>query len=122
MKKILFIDEDPFMFMIVPKILEKENVEIVPVDDGQLGYEMGRSENFDLIILCYGLPSKYGTDICRDLRKDGITTPILFIADTPIEDGKFIRKELDLEFGATDYIHKPFDPVKFLAKIKTLLV
>jgi two-component system response regulator ArlR len=64
MKKILFIDEDPFIFIIVPKILEKENVEIVPVDDGLLGYEKGRSEHFDLIILRYGLPSKNGMDIC----------------------------------------------------------
>ena len=121
MKKILFIEDDPTMFIVLPKLLEKENVEITPIDDGQLGYEMGRSENFDLIILCYGLPSKYGTDICRDLRRDGITAPILFIADTPIEDGKFIKEGVDLEFGTTDYIHEPFDPIKFLAKIKTLL-
>ena len=69
----------------------------------------------------YGLPSKNGMDICRDLRKDGITTPILFITDTPIKDGKFIKKELDLEFGATDYIYRPFDSIKLLSKIKTLL-
>ena len=101
--------------------MEKENFEVTSVSDGQLGYEKGESEHFDLIILRYGLSSKNGMDICRDLRRDGITTPILFIADTPIEDGKFIQKELDLEFGATDYIYKPFNPIRLLEKIKTLL-
>ena len=121
MKKILFIEDAPAMFIALPKLLEKENVEIIPVDDGLLGYEKGKSELFDLIILRYGLPNKNGMDICRDLRKDRITTPILFITDTPIKDGKFIKKEFDLEFGATDYIYTPFDPIKLLSKIKTLL-
>jgi len=121
MKKILFIETDPTMFIVLPKLIEKENVEITPVDDGELGYEKGRSEHFDLIILCYGLYNKNGIEICRDLRKDGITTPILFIADTLIEDGKFIKREVDLEFGATDYIYKPFDRKRLLEKIKTLL-
>jgi DNA-binding response OmpR family regulator len=55
------------------------------------------------------------------LRKDGITTPILFLAELIFEDGEWIKKEVDLGFGATDYLHTPFDPIKFLAKIKTLL-
>ena len=121
MKKILFIEDDPSRLIAYPTFLEKENFEVTSVSDGQLGYEKGESEQFDLIILRYGLSSKNGMDICRDLRRDGITTPILFIADTPIEDGKFIKEGVDLEFGATDYIHEPFDPIKFLAKIKTLL-
>jgi DNA-binding response OmpR family regulator len=121
MKKILFIEEDPARLIAYPTFLEKENFEVTPVSDGQLGYEKGRSEHFDLIILRYGLPSKNGMDICRDLRKDGITTPILFIADVLVEDGKFIKKEVDLEFGATDYIYDPFDASELLAKIKTLL-
>jgi len=121
MKKILFIEDDPAQLIGWPTFLEKQNFEVTPVSDGQLGYEKGRSEHFDLIILSYGLHSKNGMDICRDLRKDGITTPILFLAELFFEDGKWIKKEVDLEFGATDYLHRPFDPIKFLAKIKTLL-
>jgi len=122
MKKILLIEDNPAMFIALPNLLEKENVEITPVSDGQLGYEKGKSEHFDLIILTYGLYNKNGIDICRDLRKDGITTPILFLAELIFEDGKWIKKEVDLEFGATDYIHKHFfNPSELLTKIKTLL-
>ncbi len=90
---------------------------VTPVSDGQLGYEMGRSEHFDLILLDIMLPSKNGIDICRDLRKDGLTTPILMLAG-PKEK---IEKEFGSEVGATDYFSKPFHVRGLLAKIKTLL-
>ena len=117
MKKILIIEDDPAILTGLQTSLEKENFMVTPVSYGQLGYEKGRSEHFDLILLDIMLPSKNGVDICRDLRKDGIKTPILMLAG-PKEK---IEKEFGSEVGATDYISKPFGKIGLLAKIKTLL-
>jgi DNA-binding response OmpR family regulator len=118
MKKILvIIDFFPELLTGLQTFLEKENFEVAPVSDGQLGYERGRSEHFDLIILEIAISKKSNFDICRELRKDGITTPILLFAD----EGRTIKKEIGSEVGAIDYISKPFGTNELLAKIKTIL-
>lgn len=117
MKKILIIlDHFPELLTGLQTFLEKENFEVTPVSDGQLGYERGRSEHFDLIILRAMISKKSNFDICRDLRIDGITTPILLFAD----DGETIKKEIGSEVSAIDYIIDLYPP-RLLAKIKTLL-
>ncbi len=118
MKKILIIiDFWPELLTGLQTFLEKENFEVTPVSEGQLGYERGRSEHFDLIILEIKNSKKSDFDICRNLRKDGITTPILLFAD----NGRIIKKEIGSEVGATDYISQPFGKIGLLAKINTLL-
>ena len=117
MKKILIIEDDPAILMALQTSLEKENFEVTPVSNGQLGYEKGRSEHFDLILLDIVLPENAESDICRDLRKDRITTPIIMLAGPK---GK-IEKVLGLELGTYDYIIKPFSVSEVLAKMQTLL-
>src|SRR5439155_1165622 len=72
--------------------------------------------NFDLIILDVMLPGKNGFDVCRDLRQQSITTPILMLTAR----GQVIDKVLGLKLGADDYLCKPFEPLELLARLEAL--
>jgi DNA-binding response OmpR family regulator len=79
MIKILVIEDDPAIIMGLSDSLEEEHFKVIKALDGQIGYQMGLSENPDLIILDLMLPSKSGMDICRDLRSSGVNVPILML-------------------------------------------
>jgi len=84
---------------------------------GQMGYEKAREGGYDLIILDLMLPEKNGIDICKDLRKDGVSTPILMLTAKKEE----IDKVIGLEIGADDYVTKPFSIRELVARVKALL-
>ena len=63
------------------------------------------------------LPGKDGFDVCRELRRAGVTTPIIFLTARAQE----AEKVLGLELGADDYVTKPFSPRELRARIKTVL-
>src|SRR5260370_13092239 len=63
------------------------------------------------------LPSKGGLDVCRDLRQNGIHTPILMLTAR----GQILDKVLGLKLGADDYLTKPFDMMELMARIEALL-
>jgi len=97
--------------------LEEEHYEVLTAVDGGKGYELGKKENIDLIILDVMLPKKNGQDVCRDLRNDGVSTPILMLTSKKQE----MDKVLGLELGADDYVTKPFSIRELQARIKALL-
>jgi len=117
MKKILIIEDDPAISKGLVDILSDENFEPIPVDDGIDGYKKAKSEKFDLIILDLMLPGKNGMDICKDLRLNGINTPVIMLTSKSEE----IDKVLGLELGADDYVTKPFSPRELIARIKAVL-
>lgn len=117
MKKILLVEDDPAILKGLTVSLEAENYIIKSASDGEKGYQLAKNENVDLIILDIMLPSKNGLDICRDLRKDGINTPILMLTSKKDE----IDKVLGLEIGADDYVTKPFSLRELQARIKAIL-
>lgn len=117
MKKILIIEDDPATLTGLEASLEEEHFEVSSCTDGLEGYEKARIEFFDLIILDLKLPGKNGEDICKDLRREGISTPILMLT-SKIEE---MDKVLGLELGADDYVTKPFSVRELLARIKALL-
>ena len=84
---------------------------------GQMGYEKALDGKYDLIILDIMLPDKNGTDICRDLRKNGVSTPILMLTGKKEETDKVIG----LEIGADDYVTKPFSLRELIARVRALL-
>ena len=83
----------------------------------QSGFEIASKNNFDLIILDLILPGKDGIEICKDLRSDGVKTPIIMVTSRKEE----IDKILGLEIGADDYVTKPFSLRELLARIKALI-
>lgn len=117
MKRILIIEDDPAILLGLKESLVEEHFEVLTSSDGEEGYQKGKKENIDLIILDIVLPSKNGIEICKDLRSDGITIPILMLTSKREE----IDKVLGLEIGADDYVTKPFSIRELIARIKALL-
>jgi DNA-binding response OmpR family regulator len=117
MKRILIIEDDPAILVGLEDSLKEDHYEVLTANDGELGYQMGQKENVDLIILDLMLPKKNGIEICKGLRKIGVSIPILMLTSKKEE----MDKVLGLEVGADDYVTKPFSIRELLARIKALL-
>ena len=117
MKKILIIEDDSAILTGLEASLEEEHYEVSSSTDGLEGYEKARIEQFDLILLDLRLPGKNGEDICKDLRKEGINTPIIMVTCKTEE----IDEVLGYEIGANAYVTKPYRIKVLLAQIRALL-
>jgi len=117
MKRILIIEDDPAIIKGLQESLEDEHYQVLTATDGKEGYEMAGKENPDLILLDLMLPTMNGQDICRNLREDGVTIPILMLTSKREETDKV----LGLELGADDYITKPCSLRELHARIKANL-
>ena len=117
MKQILIIEDDPAILKGLTINLEAEGYKVLSKSDGEMGFQSAKTEKVDLIILDIMLPNKNGLDICKDLRKEGINTPILMLTSKKEE----IDKVLGLEIGADDYVTKPFSIRELMARIKAVL-
>ncbi|PMQ00871.1 MAG: DNA-binding response regulator [Dictyoglomus sp. NZ13-RE01] len=117
--RILIVEDEKKLALAIKKGLEREGFAVDCAFDGeeaQYFIETG-SEDYDLVILDIMLPKKDGIAICKEVRKKGITTPILMLtAKDKIED-----KVLGLDSGADDYLVKPFAFDELLARIRALL-
>lgn len=115
--RILLIEDDERVASFIRKGLEAERYTVDVANDGNLGLEMGLSKLHDLIVLDIMLPVLNGTEVCRELRRESIETPILMLtAKDSIED-----KVANLKMGADDYLTKPFAFEELLARIQALL-
>jgi DNA-binding response OmpR family regulator len=117
MKRILIIEDDPAISKGLQESLENEHYQVLSADDGKDGYDMALKEKPDLILLDLMLPTMNGQDICRKLREDGMTMPILMLTSKREETDKV----LGLELGADDYITKPCSLPELHARIKANL-
>lgn len=117
MKKILIIEDEPNIRELILYNLQANGYEGVEAEDGIMGITMVHTEKPDLILLDIMLPGKNGYDICRELREEGNNTPIIMLTAKTEE----IDKVLGLEFGADDYISKPFGIRELMARIKAVL-
>ena len=117
MKKILIIEDEPNIRELILYNLQANGYEGVEAEDGIMGITMVHTERPDLILLDIMLPGKNGYDICRELREEGNRTPIIMLTAKTEE----IDKVLGLEFGADDYISKPFGIRELMARIKAVL-
>jgi DNA-binding response OmpR family regulator len=81
------------------------------------GLEKIRNNRYDMVLLDVMLPELSGFDVCKTVRKEGINTPVILLT----AKGEEIDKVLGLEFGADDYITKPFSLRELLARIKAIL-
>ncbi|HVI43086.1 MAG TPA: response regulator transcription factor [Anaerovoracaceae bacterium] len=117
MQKILIIEDEPNIRELVLYNLSQNDYEGMAAEDGLQGLSMARSEQPDLILLDIMLPGKNGYDICKELRAEGSKTPIIMLTAKNEE----IDKVLGLEFGADDYISKPFGIRELMARIKAVL-
>ena len=117
MHKILIVEDESNIRELVSYNLKNNNYKVIEAEDGKQGFEMAISENPDLILLDIMLPGMNGFDICRELRNRGSKTSIIMLTARN-ED---IDKVMGLEFGADDYMTKPFSIHELMARIKAVL-
>jgi two-component system alkaline phosphatase synthesis response regulator PhoP len=116
-KKILLVEDEPGLILTLTDRLENEGYIVEVAQDGESGLQLATESTFDLIVLDVMLPRKNGLDVCRDLRQQKLTTPILMLTAR----GETIDKVLGLKLGADDYLTKPFEVMELLARIEALL-
>jgi DNA-binding response OmpR family regulator len=117
MKRILVVEDEPAIAFGLQADLAAEGYDVAVVGDGETAARRAREGVFDLILLDVMLPRKDGFEVCRELRRAGIKTPILLLTARSQE----VEKVMGLEWGADDYVTKPFSPPELRARIKALL-
>src|SRR6266545_2298049 len=114
---ILIADDEPSILQLNRVYLTKEGYTVHAARDGQEALDLARRVKPDLIVLDLMMPRIDGWEVCRELRKDAATPPIIML--TARDD--HVDKVVGLEMGADDYVTKPFNPRELLARIKAIL-
>jgi len=115
--RILIVEDEHLIANSIKKGLEQERFAVDITYNGNDGYDLAATEDYDLIILDLMLPGMDGMTICRQLRKDNIHTPILMLT----AKGQVKDKVEGLEAGADDYMAKPFSFEELLARIRAII-
>ncbi len=117
MAKILIVEDDKDIALGLEEDLTHHGFQVETVGDGEKALRRSRECQWDLIILDLMLPRKDGFEVCKELRQDGIRTPIIMLTAKTHE----AEKIFGLEIGADDYITKPFSPRELRARIHSVL-
>lgn len=115
--KILIVEDDHDINNLLAMNLRSSGYDIESSENGMQGLKMAQAGAYDMIILDLMLPEIDGLEICRRLRGEGKTTPILMLT---AKDGE-IDRVLGLEMGADDYLTKPFSVRELQARVKAQL-
>ncbi|HDA3739847.1 response regulator transcription factor ArlR [Staphylococcus aureus] len=116
MTQILIVEDEQNLARFLELELTHENYNVDTEYDGQDGLDKALSHYYDLIILDLMLPSINGLEICRKIRQQQSTPIIIITAKSDTYD-----KVVGLDYGADDYIVKPFDIEELLARIRAIL-
>jgi DNA-binding response OmpR family regulator len=117
MKRILIIEDAPAIRMALEDDFKFEGYKVDSAATGTEGLEKALDLDLDIIILDLMLPGLNGLEICKELRRRDIGTPIIMLT----AKSQQIDKVLGLELGADDYVTKPFSPFELRARVKALL-
>ncbi|MHB1651846.1 MAG: response regulator [Desulfitobacteriaceae bacterium] len=113
---IVFVDDEMEILTLVRDYLAREDFRVLTATNGLDGMALIAAENPDLVLLDWMLPGKSGLDMCKELRETS-RVPIIMLTAKSEE----VDRVLGLEFGADDYIVKPFSLREMLARVKTVL-
>jgi two-component system alkaline phosphatase synthesis response regulator PhoP len=116
-KKILVVDDEPSISMLIEFNLKLAGYDVRCVHDGEAVFDMLRPFRPDLLVLDLMLPSMDGIQVCRELRKQNNAVPILML--TALQD--VTDKIAGLDNGADDYMTKPFSPQELISRIGAIL-
>jgi two-component system alkaline phosphatase synthesis response regulator PhoP len=117
MARILVVEDEPPLALGLEDDLKLEGYEVEVVGDGETAGRRAREQSFDLIILDVMLPRKDGFEVCRELRRAGLRTPVILLTARTQEADKV----MGLDLGADDYVTKPFSPRELRARVKAML-
>jgi two-component system copper resistance phosphate regulon response regulator CusR len=115
--KLLVIEDEPRMRESLEAGLRQHGFVVDSSGLGIEGEEMALKNDYDLIVLDVMLPDRDGTDVCRNLRQNGQTTPVLMLTALAATDEKIDG----LDAGADDYLTKPFEFAELIARIRAVL-
>ena len=116
MQKILVVEDDVKIARFIELELKHEGFTIETAHDGRTGLEKALEGNFDLIVLDIMLPGLNGMEVCRRIRLNSEIPIIMLTAKDDTMD-----KVMGLDFGADDYMTKPFSPSELVARVKAHL-
>ena len=115
--RILIVEDEETLAQNINDVLTKEHYKAEMSFDGEEGLELALTEEYDLILLDIMLPGINGLEILKSIRAENISTPVLLLtARNAVED-----KVKGLDYGADDYLTKPFAIPELLARIRSLL-
>ena len=117
MKNVLVIEDDVDISDLLEIHLVDLGYKVTKAHDGNVGLTTALNDKFDFIVLDIMLPGKDGFEICKEIRKQDEYTPILMLTSKSEE----FDKVLGLEFGADDYLTKPFAIREFIARVKAIM-
>ncbi len=116
-RRILLVEDEAHMVLLLSDRLQAAGFEVSAARDGPAGIELAASQPYDLILLDVLLPGLDGLEVCRELRRRGVSTPILMLSAL----GEVVDRVVGLRTGADDYLPKPFEAMELLARIEALL-
>lgn len=114
--RILYVEDEKFLAEAVIHLLKKEKINVDHAADGEEGLDLALKPNYDVVVLDIMLPKLSGLDILKTMRGRGIKTPVIMLsALNEVED-----KIRGLDYGADDYLAKPFKTSELIARLKAL--
>ena len=114
MKKILVVEDDRTVQRTLKRIFESEDYIVEITSDGKAGLDAFRSSPPSAVVLDLRLPGMAGNDVCREIKKQAPSLPVIVLsAKADVTD-----KVLLLELGADDYVTKPFSPRELVARVR----
>lgn len=117
MEKILIVEDDPGVQRALKRLFQAEDYVVEVKGDGPSGLESFHSSPPSAVVLDLRLPGIPGSDVCRGIKKEAPSVPVIVLsAKTDVAD-----KVLLLEIGADDYVTKPFSPRELLARVRAAL-
>ncbi|MEG0774319.1 response regulator transcription factor [Clostridium sp.] len=114
--RILIVEDEIHLAEALTQILKKHNYTVDAVNDGESGLDNALSNIYDLIILDIMLPKMDGISILKEIRKEGVSTPVILLT----AKGEISDKVIGLDSGADDYLPKPFATEELLARIRAM--
>jgi DNA-binding response OmpR family regulator len=115
--RFLVVEDNPKIAQLVQKGLEEQMYAADVSYTGRDGEELAAAGQYDGIILDLMLPDHDGVEICKNLRRRGVSTPVLMLTALSGTDDKVCG----LEAGADDYLTKPFEMEELIARVRALL-
>jgi two-component system alkaline phosphatase synthesis response regulator PhoP len=116
-ENILLVEDEDDLRITLSDRLHSEGCMVQCAANGEDGLDQATRLPLDLIILDVMLPGRSGLDVCHDIRRAGLATPILMLTAR----SQIVDKVLGLKLGADDYLTKPFETLELLARIEALL-
>ena len=119
-QRVLTVDDDPIVCRTIERALSKCGFEVMTAQDGCEGVVMSHVHKPDLVILDIVMPKMDGYSVCTELQNDPFTSGIPILMLTSLSDDENVIHGLD--FGADQYITKPFDIAELRERVKRLII